>query len=68
MNETGQDATGSSTLYLLCGFQTEGRKAACVVEGRLVGEGGDTIVDCVDVAFVRAVLEAYVGSARVLLT
>jgi hypothetical protein len=38
------------------------------VEGRLVGEDGDTIVDCVDVAFVRAVLEAYVGFARVLLT
>jgi hypothetical protein len=63
----GQDAAGSSILCLLCGFQTEGRKAACVAEGHLVGEEGGTTVDCVGVASVQAVPEAYVGSARDLL-
>jgi hypothetical protein len=51
-------------LYLLFGFLTEGRKAACVAEDRLVGEGGGIIVDYVGVASVRTVLEAYVSSAR----
>ena len=45
----------------------EGRKAACVAGGRLVGEEGGTIVGCVDVASAQAVPEAYVGSVRELL-
>ncbi len=39
----------------------ERRNAACVVEGRLAGEEGGTIVDCVGVASVQVVPEAYVG-------
>jgi hypothetical protein len=58
MPKTDRDVAGSSILYLLFGFPTEGRKAACVAEGCLAGEEGDTIVDCVDVVFVRAVPEA----------
>ena len=60
MRSTGQDVAGSSILYLLSGFPTERRKAACDAEDRLVGEEGGTIVDYVDVASVRVVREAYV--------
>ena len=63
----GRDAAGSSILYLLCGSQMERRQAACVAEGHLVGEEGGTIVDCVGVASVRVVPEAYVGSTKDLL-
>ena len=61
MCETGRDAARSSILYLLFGFPTEGRKAACDAEGRLVGGGGDIIVGCVGVASAQAALRAYVG-------
>jgi len=67
MRKTGHDAAGSSILYLLSGFLTGRRKAACAVEDRLVGEEGGTIVDCVDVASVQVVLEEYVGFSETLL-
>ena len=64
MHKTGRDVVGSNILYLLSGSPTEGLEAACVAEGPLAGEEGDTIVDCADVASVQAVLEAYVGSSE----
>ena len=67
MRKTGHDAAGSSILYLPFGFLTGRRKAACVVEDRLAGEEGGTIVDCVDVASVQVVLEAYVGFSETFL-
>jgi hypothetical protein len=60
MRKTGQDAAGSSILYLLSGFLMGRRNAACVAEDRLVGEGGGTIVGCAGVASVQAVPKAYV--------
>lgn len=66
MRKPGQDVAGSSILYLLSGFRTERRNAACDAEDRLVGEEDATIVDCVDVASVQVVREAYVVSKETL--
>jgi hypothetical protein len=54
-------------LYLLSGFLMESRNAVCVVEDRLVGEEGDTIVGCVGVVSAQTVPEVYVGSSESLL-
>jgi hypothetical protein len=45
----------------------ERRNAVCVVEGRLVGEEGGTIVGCVGVVSAQAAPEVYVGSNESLL-
>jgi hypothetical protein len=67
MRKTGRDAVGSSILYPLFGFRMERRNAACVAEDRLAGEEDGTIVDCVGVASVQTVPEAYVHSSETLL-
>ena len=45
----------------------ERRNAVCVVEGRLVGEEGGTIVGCVGVVSAQAVPEVYVLTSEPLL-